>query len=145
MQVNDLWAMDDSRKAATLSTNLLAAWDRRKRIVDDWNARISSMHPTLARRVWWQARTLGDSERYDARLQRWREQRRRRVSLWWALHDIFGFQFWVGGKLAIILSRECLQLLIWRGRILQALLRHRPSRLPIDIKGPPPQPLPPPP
>lgn len=69
LQVPDLWKMDPSREAGTLSSKLDAAWDRRQREAEDWNRRLAAgeISPSVYRRMKWFFKALkADSHGKDA-------------------------------------------------------------------------------
>ncbi|EJU01052.1 ABC protein [Dacryopinax primogenitus] len=89
LQATDLWAMDDSRKSELLSSKLTAAWERRVRDAEEYNARIDrgEIRVTSAMRL-------------KSKLLSWRSEDatgRKVASLAWALNDVFGIGFWAGG------------------------------------------------
>lgn len=91
--------MDASRESAMLASRLQIAWDRRKAAADERNASLDSgvTRPGLLRRTWWRVRIRGDSERLQAYDLEWRKKMRSTPSIVWALSDVFGVQFWLGG------------------------------------------------
>lgn len=97
--------MDASRESAMLASRLQTAWDKRKIAADERNASLDSgtTRPSLWRRTWWRVRTRGDSQRLQAYDLQWRKNKRSTPSIVWALSDVFGLQFWVGGTSSSLL------------------------------------------
>ncbi|EPQ52646.1 ABC protein [Gloeophyllum trabeum ATCC 11539] len=115
LQATDLWKMDRSREAATLSEKLDASWDRRVREAEEWNARMDrgEIHPSFWLRMsWWWAGVWGLFRRpgkggkrmsREERERRWREvEGRKAPSLAWSLNDTFGWEFWAAGAFKIL-------------------------------------------
>lgn len=115
LQATDLWRMDTTREAATLSGKLDASWERRVREADEWNARLAAgdVRPGWFKRLKWSVKAIRSgksgvtySERRAALETHWREKDgRKEPSLTWALNDVFGWHFWAGGlfKVGVIL------------------------------------------
>ena len=106
----DLWKMDPSREAGTLSAKLDESWDRRKREASEWNRRLASgeIKPGVYRRAKWFFKAfltrshgkegLSFSGRRMAMEREWRDITGvRKASLAWSLNDTFGWHFWAGG------------------------------------------------
>ena len=110
LQASDLHKLDSSREVKSLSENFEAAWARRVEAAAKWNAKLDrdEVSPSILKRMTWVVRaipsekdhtqTRGYSERRLALEQRWREvEGRKEASLAWALNDVFGWSFWLGG------------------------------------------------
>lgn len=107
----DLWKMDESRQAGTLSAKLDEAWARRSKDAQDWNLRLTSgdISPGVLKRMKWtiealllvrnkSVRGMSFSERRRAFESQWRTSTGlKEPSLSWALNDVFGWHFWAGG------------------------------------------------
>lgn len=91
--------MDESRKSQILADKLGAAWDKRRAAADRWNAALDSGEKKAgaSRRLWWKVKSRGDKERIRALDAAWRKRAHYTPNLVWALSDVFGFQFWLGG------------------------------------------------
>ena len=110
LQASDLHKLDSSREVKALSENLESAWARRVEAAAIWNAKLDrgEVSPSILRRMAWavravpsekdQTQTRSYSERRMALEQRWKEvDGRKEASLAWALNDVFGWSFWLGG------------------------------------------------
>ncbi|KAH7925482.1 ABC protein [Leucogyrophana mollusca] len=109
LQASDLYKMDPSREAETMASKLEAAWARRVKAAAEWNERLDNgqIRAGCFKRTVWAIQTLalrGDKdghtwkERREGRERRWREvDGRKKASLAWALNDVFGRVFWLGG------------------------------------------------
>ncbi|KIO14750.1 hypothetical protein M404DRAFT_120129 [Pisolithus tinctorius Marx 270] len=113
LQASDLYRLDASREAGHLAERLEAAWFKRVKVAAEWNARLESgeVHPSILRRIAWAIiailsqvnRKHGSekrsySERRAALEKRWKEvDGKKAASLAWALNDVFGWSFWLGG------------------------------------------------
>lgn len=118
----DLWKMDESRQAGTLSTKLDDAWARRTKDAQDWNLRLTSgdISPGVLKRMKWaiealllvrneSVRGMSFSERRRALESQWRNSTGlKEPSLSWALNDVFGWHFWAGGlfKVWVLVQRR---------------------------------------
>ncbi|KZP00831.1 ABC protein [Calocera viscosa TUFC12733] len=95
LQATDLWAMDDTRKSELLSTKLTAAWERRVREAEEYNAKIDSGEIRITA-----------LKKLRSRVFRWRSEDkytgRKRASIAWALNDVFGRGFWAGGLFKVV-------------------------------------------
>lgn len=96
--------MDKSREAETVTTKLEAAWVKRQRQADLWNSALDAreLHPATWRRFFWHICALQHVRRYKPALEdmeaQWRKTvDRKEPSLTWALNDVFGVNFWLGG------------------------------------------------
>lgn len=91
--------MDETRRSQLLATKLTEAWEKRKLAADQWNASLDSgeRRPGSSKRLLWKIRTRGDAERLRILEETWRIHARRTPDIVWALSDVFGFQFWLGG------------------------------------------------
>ncbi|TCD60600.1 hypothetical protein EIP91_009818 [Steccherinum ochraceum] len=104
LQATDLWKMDESREAGKLGQKLDEAWARRVKVAEEWNDKLDKgeVYPTLYTRVKWNVQSLRHpgtyAEHRSALEKHWREvDGRREASLVWALNDVFGISFWLGG------------------------------------------------
>ncbi|KAF9230972.1 hypothetical protein BU15DRAFT_56685 [Melanogaster broomeanus] len=97
LQASDLYKMDPSREAGRLSEKLEAAWARRVAAAADWNGRLEKgeVDPSFLTRLSFVFRAiLVTLEKH------WRDvDGRKEASLTWALNDVFGGMFWIGGGL----------------------------------------------
>ncbi|KAF8207123.1 hypothetical protein K438DRAFT_1962751 [Mycena galopus ATCC 62051] len=84
LQATDLWKVGPEQEAGYLSEKLDAAWARRVDAAKDWNAgsmMAESLHPCFC----------------------WREvDGRQEASLAWALNDVLGHLFWIGGASKVL-------------------------------------------
>jgi ATP-binding cassette subfamily C (CFTR/MRP) protein 1 len=100
LQATDLYAVDESRSAGPLGAGLDAAWDRRMRKAKEYNERLArgEVTPSFGRKtVWWVRRRLESSVSQEEQERKWREGKRKRPSLAWALNDVIGRRFWIAG------------------------------------------------
>ncbi|KAF9237594.1 ABC protein [Melanogaster broomeanus] len=114
LQASDLYKMDPSREAGRLSEKLEAAWARRVAAAADWNDRLEKgeIDPSFLTRLSFVFRAMLASqgkggctyaERRAALEKHWRDvDGRKEASLTWALNDVFGDMFWIGGGLKVI-------------------------------------------
>ncbi|KAJ3572547.1 hypothetical protein NP233_g3005 [Leucocoprinus birnbaumii] len=109
LQVSDLWAVDESRSAATLSAKLDGSWLRRKRAAEEWNQALQrgEIMPSLFKKASWYLLSLRSPRRFreeiSAREKEWREKTGlKRPSLIYALNDTLGLFFWSGGAIKVI-------------------------------------------
>lgn len=96
--------MDEARQAGPLGNKLDEAWDRRVKAAAQWNAKLDNreVHPSLYLRSKWNVQALRHPSTYSehrvALEKRWWDvDGRREASLVWALNDVFGLSFWLGG------------------------------------------------
>jgi ATP-binding cassette subfamily C (CFTR/MRP) protein 1 len=108
LQVSDLWAVDQSRSARTLSTRLDEALQKRVESAHEWNEGLKngSVEPRKLRKALWCLYSLpggrGFLERYSVHEAEWRENTGiKKPSLLWAMNDTFGRFFWSGGVLKV--------------------------------------------
>lgn len=104
LQATDLWKMDQSQESGVLSRQLNAAWEARVDTARRWNSELDQgkINPSFLTRCRWNLSSLMAGKRYKehrAMLEdQWRRiGGRRSPSLAWALNDVFGRQFWLGG------------------------------------------------
>ena len=110
LQASDLHKLDSSREVKSLSEQLEAAWARRVEAAAKWNAKFDrgEVSPSILKRMTWVVRAIPSekdqtqkrsySERRLALERHWREvEGRKEASLAWALNDVFGWSFWLGG------------------------------------------------
>ncbi|EED80008.1 predicted protein [Postia placenta Mad-698-R] len=105
LQATDLWKVDESRESGNLGSQLDAAWARRVKEADEWNARLASgeIKPSTWTRAKWFLACAGFGRRRAERERQWREKDgRKEASLAWALNDVFGWTFWTGGAFKVI-------------------------------------------
>ncbi|KAK4057952.1 hypothetical protein OIO90_001171 [Microbotryomycetes sp. JL221] len=91
----DLWKLDPSMEAGPLADKLMANFERRRKIIEDWNKSIDdgTYKPSALRKAWWRTIKLigvGDGSG------------KRKVGLAWALSDTFAWQFWSAGLIKTI-------------------------------------------
>jgi len=109
LQAPDLYKLDISREAGQMAEKLEAAWTRRINAAAEWNAKLDrgEIRASALKRLIWDARAIkADSssrgqtykERRAALEEQWRKVKgRKKASLAWALNDVFGWSFWLGG------------------------------------------------
>ncbi|KAH8099948.1 ABC protein [Cristinia sonorae] len=104
LQATDLWKMDTDQQAGPLSVQLDEAWDRRVNAASEWNAKLAKgeINPSLFTRAKWSLQSLRHATTYSERRatleKQWREvDGLKEPSLVWALNDVFGRSFWLGG------------------------------------------------
>ncbi|KAH7909505.1 ABC protein [Hygrophoropsis aurantiaca] len=114
LQASDLYKMDPSREAEVMASKLEAAWARRVKVAAEWNERLENgqINPSLYKRTIWAIRCLSSqgekggstwSTRREIMERHWREvDGRKGPSLTWALNDVFGRVFWLGGIFKVI-------------------------------------------
>ncbi|KIJ14255.1 hypothetical protein PAXINDRAFT_169871 [Paxillus involutus ATCC 200175] len=114
LQASDLYKMDSARQAGGLSEKLEAAWARRLAAAADWNERLEKgdIHPSYLARLSFALRAipanqddkaLTYAERRVALEKYWRQvDGRKEASLAWALNDVLGRMFWLGGVFKVI-------------------------------------------
>jgi ATP-binding cassette subfamily C (CFTR/MRP) protein 1 len=90
-----------------LSAKLDAAWARRVREADAYNARLAAGDVRLPLKLRLRWALLGAQRRADAE-RRWRDAGGRRApSLAWALNEVFGFDFWSAGLFKVRRAGVC--------------------------------------
>ncbi|KAG8971979.1 hypothetical protein FRC05_010514, partial [Tulasnella sp. 425] len=100
LQAPDLWKMDPSREAGTLSANFDMSWARRVEEAKVWNDRLAKgeVKPSLVKRTTWRLKSVFGKVSYTEREDKWRnEDGQKHASLVWALNDVLGAAFWTGG------------------------------------------------
>ncbi|KAL5526288.1 hypothetical protein ACEPAF_8011 [Sanghuangporus sanghuang] len=114
LQVPDLWKMDPSRESGSLSAKLDETWSRRVHAAEEWNRRLASgeVQANIFKRASWNIRALFPSskakgttylERRAAFEKHWCESSGvAEPSLAWALNDVFGLHFWLGGLFKVL-------------------------------------------
>ncbi|KAF9516365.1 hypothetical protein BS47DRAFT_1371770 [Hydnum rufescens UP504] len=111
LQAGDLWTMDESRKAHVLAAKFDDRWRVRVKAANEWNAALENgtIAPGAVRRMWWKVKSFGDSNKQLEFRERWGKSSRREPSLFFALNDVVGWDFWVGGVCKIIgdTARSC--------------------------------------
>ncbi|KAK0495417.1 ABC protein [Armillaria luteobubalina] len=108
LQAPDLWKLHSSQESRFLSEELDAAWEHRVRRAQEWNAMLDSgkMKPSIILRTFWTVRALRYGADYRNHIilleSRWRTvTARQNPSLAWALNDVFGSMFWIGGAFKV--------------------------------------------
>ncbi|KAF9448313.1 ABC protein [Macrolepiota fuliginosa MF-IS2] len=109
LQASDLWQVDESRAAATLSARLDDAWKERARLANDWNQalRRGEIKPGLFQRMVWCMRSLPSGKRFKESFvsyeTEWRQKTGlRKPSLVFAMNDTLGRFFWSGGAIKVV-------------------------------------------
>ncbi|KAG8995316.1 hypothetical protein FRB94_009288 [Tulasnella sp. JGI-2019a] len=105
LQALDLWKLDASRKAEFLSKKLDASWKRRCERAEEWNAKLDSgeTKAPVMKRIKWTLQSLGRQGPYEVRERRWRKiDGRQEPNLAWALNEVLGRSFWIGGFFKVI-------------------------------------------
>ncbi|KAJ6570146.1 ABC protein [Mycena vulgaris] len=109
LQATDLWKVAPEQEAGYLSEKLDAAWEQRVIAAEEWNARLDDgrANPPAFTRFLWSVKALAGGPKYRARRaaleKRWREvDGRREASLAWAMNDILGHLFWIGGAYKVL-------------------------------------------
>lgn len=104
LQATDLWKVGPDQEAGYLSEKLDAAWERRVIAAEEWNAGLDDarIDPPVFTRFMWSVKALAGGFHYSARRaaleKRWREvDGRKEASLAWAMNDVLGHLFWIGG------------------------------------------------
>ncbi|TFK28166.1 ABC protein [Coprinopsis marcescibilis] len=100
LQAADLWKLEDTHTAATLTSNFDASWQRRYDHAKDYNADLSSGHavPSLFKRVSWSVKSTFSSKSKTSFEEEWRNETGiRKASIPLALNDSLGRFFWTGG------------------------------------------------
>ena len=122
LQAPDLYKLDVSREVGPMAEKLEAAWARRINAAAEWNDKLDrgETHPSALRRLLWSIRafraikTGGTSQVQTYRKRRmaleehWRRVGgRKKASLTWALNDVFGWSFWLGGIFKVCAVVRC--------------------------------------
>ncbi|KAG8982778.1 hypothetical protein FRB90_006557, partial [Tulasnella sp. 427] len=100
LQASDLWKMDPSREAGTLSSAFDRSWARRISEAKDWNERLArgEIKPPFGKRARWRIKSTFGKSSYAELEEKWRiEDGKKHASLIWALNDVLGSAFWLGG------------------------------------------------
>ncbi|KAJ6630972.1 P-loop containing nucleoside triphosphate hydrolase protein [Mycena sp. CBHHK59/15] len=102
LQATDLWKVGPMQESGYLSEKLDEAWARRVNAANEWNAGLDKVTPPLLTRFLWSVKSLASgmhhSDRRSALEKHWREvDGRKKASLAWALNDVLGHLFWIGG------------------------------------------------
>ncbi|KAJ7510427.1 ABC protein [Mycena galericulata] len=104
LQATDLWKLGPEQESGYLSEKLDEAWARRVKAAEDWNAGLDDgrIVPRVLTRFFWSIRALAGGFEYRARRsvleKQWREVGgRKEASLAWAMNDVLGHLFWIGG------------------------------------------------
>ncbi|KAJ7777514.1 ABC protein [Mycena maculata] len=108
LQATDLWKVAPEQEAGYLSEKLDAAWEARVIAAAEWNAGLDdgTINPRVFTRFLWSIKALGGGLEYRARRaaleKRWREvDGRKEASLAWAMNDVLGHLFWIGGAFKV--------------------------------------------
>lgn len=106
LQATDLWKMDPSRESTLLTERFDESWARRRAVADEWNARLEKgeLSPSLRLKVTWMLRWMFWKGRSVDEMERsWRlKDGRKRASIAWALNDVLGWEFCVGGIFKVV-------------------------------------------
>lgn len=104
LQATDLWKVGPEQEAGYLSEKLEAAWIRRVKAAEEWNAGLETgqVKAPVFTRLRWSVKALsggfGYRDRRAALEKQWREvDGRKQASLAWAMNDVLGHLFWIGG------------------------------------------------
>ena len=99
LEASDLWKLQDHRSSGVIAESILNSFDARRKVADEYNARLANgeIKPPLRLRI--MSRLRGGEER----LKRWREKDgKAHPSLTWAMNDSIKWWFWSGGILKVI-------------------------------------------
>ncbi|KAJ6466582.1 ABC protein [Mycena vitilis] len=109
LQATDLWKVGPEQEAGYLSDKLEAAWTRRVNVAEEWNAGLDDgrISPPLSTSVVLSIKALAGGIQYRQRRamleKKWREvDGRKEASLAWALNDVLGHLFWIGGASKVL-------------------------------------------
>ncbi|KAJ7164009.1 ABC protein [Mycena crocata] len=109
LQATDLWKVGPEQEAGYLSEKLDAAWARRVNAAAEWNAGLDdgTVKPPAFTRFMWAIKALSAGGKYRDRRatleKHWREiDARKEASLAWAMNDILGHLFWIGGAFKVL-------------------------------------------
>lgn len=104
LQATDLWKVGPEYEAGYLSDKFEAAWERRVNAANEWNEGLEDGRitpPAFTRFIWSIKSITGGFEYRNRRAaleKQWREvDGRKQASLAWALNDVLGHIFWIGG------------------------------------------------
>ncbi|KAG8940930.1 hypothetical protein FRC00_012675, partial [Tulasnella sp. 408] len=100
LQAPDLWKMDPTREAGTLSSEFDRAWARRVEEANAWNDRLAKgeIKPSLGKRTSWRLKSVFGKRSFAEQEEAWRKSEgQKHASLVWALNDVLGAAFWLGG------------------------------------------------
>ncbi|KAG8899627.1 hypothetical protein FRB99_006523 [Tulasnella sp. 403] len=100
LQAPDLWKVDPSREAGTLHARFEVAWAERVKKAEEWNAKIASgeIKPSMGKRIAWSVKEKLGKVSYEEAYKDWRERGgKKQASIPWALNDVLGRAFWIGG------------------------------------------------
>ncbi|KAJ7063750.1 ABC protein [Mycena amicta] len=100
LQATDLWKVGPEQESGYLAEKLDAAWAHRVKTAEEWNAGLldGRNNPSRFLRVGWAVKG-----HRAVREKRWREaDGQREASLAWALNDVFGRRFWIGGVFKVV-------------------------------------------
>ncbi|KAG8903099.1 hypothetical protein FRC01_009328, partial [Tulasnella sp. 417] len=100
LQAPDLWKMDPSREAGTLSSEFDRAWARRVEEAKVWNDRLAKgeIKPSLVKRTSWRLKSVFGKRSFAEQEEAWRNgEGQKHASLLWALNEVLGAAFWLGG------------------------------------------------
>lgn len=102
LQAPDLWKMDPSRETETLSSDFDRAWARRVEEANAWNDRLAKgeIKPSLGKRTSWRLKSVFGKRTFAEQEEAWRtSEGQKHASLVWALNDVLGVAFWLGGTI----------------------------------------------
>ena len=104
LQATDLYKLDETRTAETLSRHFEAAWKKRMHDAKSYNDQLEKgeIEPGLLTKATWRARSCFMSKSskesfMEKKRKDWITQQMRHASLAWALNDVFKRSFWLGG------------------------------------------------
>ena len=122
LQAPDLYKLDVSRKVGPLAEKLEAAWTWRINIAAEWNDKLDrgEVHPSALRCLLWDIHAFGViktgntgqvqtyKKQHMELEEHWRKVRgRKKASLTWALNNVFGWSFWLGGMFKVCAAVRC--------------------------------------
>ncbi|TFY77333.1 hypothetical protein EWM64_g6678 [Hericium alpestre] len=100
LEASDLYRLQDTRSSELIADKINASFERRRKIADEYNARLASgeIKPSLRQRAWW---TIHRAR--QEREKQWREVDGKKVpSLTRAMNDSVKYWFWSAGVLKVI-------------------------------------------
>ncbi|KAL6299258.1 P-loop containing nucleoside triphosphate hydrolase protein [Sparassis latifolia] len=107
LQATDLWKLGEEMEAGYLGEKLDVAWARRLQAANEWNTKLAhgDLRPGLMNLLRWniQAFLSGHyTKRREELEQHWRYvDGKKQASIAWALNDVFGASFWLGGAFKV--------------------------------------------
>ncbi|EIW68338.1 hypothetical protein TREMEDRAFT_32323 [Tremella mesenterica DSM 1558] len=99
LEPTDLWKMDDARSAKPLAAKLAAAYERRTKLAEDYNAHLADTTTSLPWPQNWMYPLLPHRQKreHDYRTKHGKKH----ASLAMSLSDTFGWYFWIGGLIKV--------------------------------------------